>query len=48
MPIWGPIGRRLTTHVLRNEAIEATQVLRDILLVHRNDLAEVFRVHARR
>ena len=36
------------THVLRNEAAEATRGLRDALLIGRNDFAKVFRVHARR
>ena len=35
-------------HVLRNEATEALHGLRDALLVGRNDLAEVFGVHASR
>ena len=35
-------------HVLRDEATEALHGLRDALLIGRNDLAEVFRVHARR
>ena len=35
-------------HVLRNEAVEALHGLCDALLIGRNDLAEVFRVHARR
>jgi len=33
-------------HVVRDEASEALNGLRDPLLVGRNDLAEVFRVHA--
>src|SRR5262249_20805651 len=35
-------------HVFRYEATEALHSLRDALLVGRNDLAEVFRVHASR
>ena len=35
-------------HVLRDETAEATHGLRDALLIGRNDLAQVFRVHARR
>jgi hypothetical protein len=35
-------------HVLRYEAAEALHCFRDTLLVSRNDLAEVFRVHAGR
>ena len=35
-------------HVLRHEAAEALHGLGDALLIDRNDLAEVFRVHARR
>ena len=35
-------------HVLRYEATEALHGLRDALLIGRNDLAEVFRVHASR
>ena len=35
-------------HVLRYEAAEALHGLRDALLIGRNDLAQVFRVHARR
>ena len=35
-------------HVLRDEAAEALHGLGDALLIGRNDLAEVFRVHARR
>ena len=35
-------------HVLRDEAAEALHGLCDALLIGRNDLAEVFRVHARR
>jgi hypothetical protein len=36
------------THVLGDKAAEATHGLRDALLIGRNDLAEVFRVHAYR
>ena len=35
-------------HVLGDEAAEALHGLRDALLVGRDDLAQVFRVHARR
>ena len=35
-------------HVLRYEAAEALHGLRDALLIGRNDLAQVFRVHAGR
>jgi hypothetical protein len=49
------VGLRITEvdqdaipHVLRNEAAEATHGLGDALLIGRNDLAEVFRVHAGR
>ena len=35
-------------HVLRDEPAEALHGLSDALLVGRNDLAEVFRVHASR
>ena len=35
-------------HVLRHEPAEALHGLRDALLIGRNDLAEVFRVHAGR
>ena len=49
------VGLRITevdqdpiAHVLRHETAEAPHGLRDALLVGRNDLAEVFRVHARR
>ena len=42
------VHQHAITHVLCNEATEATQGLRDTLLVGRNDLAEVFRLHARR
>ena len=42
------VDEHTIAHVLRDEAAEATHGLRDALLVGRNDLAEVFRVHARR
>ena len=42
------IHEHTIAHVFRNEAAEALHGLRDALLIGRNDLAEVFRVHARR
>ena len=42
------IDQHPVPHVLRYEATEALHGLSDALLVGRNDLAEVFRVHARR
>ena len=42
------VDQDAVAHVLRYEAAEATHGLGDALLIGRNDLAEVFRVHARR
>ena len=42
------VDQHPVAHVLRDEAAEATHGLRDALLIGRNNLAEVFRVHARR
>ena len=42
------VDQHPVAHVLRYEAAEALHGLRDALLIGRNDLAEVFRVHARR
>ena len=42
------VDQDAVAHVLRHEAAEALHGLRDALLIGRNDLAEVFRVHARR
>jgi hypothetical protein len=42
------IHEHTVAHILRDEAPEATHGLCDTLLISRNDLAEVFRVHARR
>ena len=42
------VDQDAVAHVLRDEATEALHGLGDALLVGRNDLAEVFRVHARR
>ena len=42
------VNQNSIAHVLRYEAAEALHGLRDALLIGRNDLAEVFRVHARR
>jgi hypothetical protein len=41
------IDQHPIAHVLRNEAAEALHGLGDAFLIRRNDLAEVFRVHAR-
>jgi hypothetical protein len=41
------VNQHAIAHVLRYEAPEATHGLRDTLLIGRNDLAEVFGVHAR-
>ena len=40
------VDQHPVAHVLRYEAAEATHRLRNALLIGRNDLAEVFRVHA--
>jgi hypothetical protein len=49
MRLWIPkIHQHAIAHVLRNEASEATHGFCNTLLVGRNDLAQVFRVHARR
>ncbi len=40
------VDQDAVAHVLRYEAAEALHSLRDALLIGRNDLAEVFRVHA--
>ena len=42
------VDQHAVAHVLRYEAAEALHGLCDALLIGRNDLAEVFRVHARR
>jgi hypothetical protein len=42
------VDENAVAHVLRYEAAEATHGLRDALLIGRDDLAEVFRVHAGR
>ena len=42
------VDQNAVAHVLRNEAAEALHGLSDALLIGRNDLAEVLRVHARR
>jgi hypothetical protein len=42
------VDQHPVAHELRDETAEATHGLRDALLIGRNDLAEVFRVHARR
>ena len=42
------VDQHAVAHVLRNEAAEALHGLGDALLIGRNDLAEVFGVHARR
>ena len=42
------VDQHPVAHVLRYEAAEALHGLGDALLIGRNDLAEVFRVHARR
>ena len=42
------VDQDAVAHVLRHEATEATHGLGDALLIGRNDLAQVFRVHAGR
>ena len=42
------VDQHAVAHVLRYEATEALHGLGDALLIGRNDLAQVFRVHARR
>ena len=42
------VDQHPVAHVLRDEAAEALHGLGDALLIGRNDLAEVFRVHAGR
>ena len=42
------VDQNTIAHVLRDEPTEALHGLGDALLVGRNDLAEIFRVHARR
>ena len=42
------IDQNAIAHVLRDEPAEALHGLGDALLISRNDLAQVFRVHARR
>ena len=42
------VDQHAVAHVLRDEAAEALHGLGNALLIGRNDLAEVFRVHARR
>ena len=42
------VDENAVTHVLGDKAAEATHGLGDALLIGRNDLAEVFRVHAGR
>ena len=42
------VDQNPVAHVLRYEAAEALHGLGDALLIGRNDLAEVFRVHAGR
>ena len=40
------VDQHPVAHVLRDETAEAPHGLRDALLIGRNDLAQVFRVHA--
>ena len=42
------VDQDTVAHVFRHEATEALHGLGDALLIGRNDLAQVFRVHARR
>jgi hypothetical protein len=42
------VHKHAVTHVLRYEAAEALHSLGDTLLIARNDLAQVLRVHTRR
>jgi hypothetical protein len=42
------VDQNAVAHVLRYEAAKAAYGLRDAFLIGRNDLSEVFRVHARR